>query len=729
MMEGECKMSDQTHLMELVAKELQLKQAIVQQVIKLLDEGNTVPFIARYRKEATGGLDEVQIKDIQDHWQYAVQLAERKEEVIRLIDEQGKLTEELQKNIEAATKLQRVEDLYRPYRQKRRTRATIAKEKGLEPLAEQIFTQSIENIEAIAEQFFTEEHELSTVEDVLAGANDIIAEWISDDPTYRDYIRETTWKLGTIETAIKNAEKDEKEIFKMYYEYDEAIRSLVSHRTLAINRGEKEDVLRVKVVAPEEKIMQFLQKKVIGKVQSEDCAKLIEAAMEDSYKRLIEPSVEREIRARLTETAESQAINVFSENLRNLLLQPPLKGRVILSVDPAFRTGCKLAVVDETGKMLEVGVMFPTAPRNDVKGAEKIVLKLVEKYPIKLIAIGNGTASRETEQFIADVIDKNNLDVPYIIVNEAGASVYSASELAREEFPDLEVEERSAVSIGRRVQDPLAELVKIDPKSIGVGQYQHDVSQKELTHSLDFVVETAVNQVGVNVNTASASLLEHVAGLSKTIAKNIVVAREDLGKFSNRTQLKKVPRLGPKTYEQSIGFLRVIDGANPLDMTPIHPESYDVTKALLTEVGFSLEDVGSDDVRAALAKVDLNVLAEKLDVGVPTLQDIVEALSRPGRDLRDDFPQPILKQKVLSLEDLEEGMEMEGTVRNVVDFGAFVDIGVGQDGLVHISKLANHFVKHPMDVVSVGDVVTVWVDEVDIKRGRIALTMLQEAAK
>lgn len=729
MMEGECKMSDQTHLMELVAKELQLKQAIVQQVIKLLDEGNTVPFIARYRKEATGGLDEVQIKDIQDHWQYAVQLAERKEEVIRLIDEQGKLTEELQKNIEAATKLQRVEDLYRPYRQKRRTRATIAKEKGLEPLAEQIFTQSIENIEAIAEQFFTEEHELSTVEDVLAGANDIIAEWISDDPTYRDYIRETTWKLGTIETAIKNAEKDEKEIFKMYYEYDEAIRSLVSHRTLAINRGEKEDVLRVKVVAPEEKIMQFLQKKVIGKVQSEDCAKLIEAAMEDSYKRLIEPSVEREIRARLTETAESQAINVFSENLRNLLLQPPLKGRVILSVDPAFRTGCKLAVVDETGKMLEVGVMFPTAPRNDVKGAEKIVLKLVEKYPIKLIAIGNGTASRETEQFIADVIDKNNLDVPYIIVNEAGASVYSASELAREEFPDLEVEERSAVSIGRRVQDPLAELVKIDPKSIGVGQYQHDVSQKELTHSLDFVVETAVNQVGVNVNTASASLLEHVAGLSKTIAKNIVVAREDLGKFSNRTQLKKVPRLGPKTYEQSIGFLRVIDGANPLDMTPIHPESYDVTKALMTEVGFSLEDVGSDDVRAALAKVDLNVLAEKLDVGVPTLQDIVEALSRPGRDLRDDFPQPILKQKVLSLEDLEEGMEMEGTVRNVVDFGAFVDIGVGQDGLVHISKLANHFVKHPMDVVSVGDVVTVWVDEVDVKRGRIALTMLQEAAK
>ena len=719
-------MENNEQLMPLVAKELQMKQSIVAQVIQLLDEGNTVPFIARYRKEATGGLDEVEIKSIQDRWTYVVQLAERKAEVLRLIDEQGKLTEELKAEIEAADQLQRLEDLYRPYRQKRRTRATIAKEKGLEPFATLIWEQKVADVDAEAANYLSEEHELSNVEDAIAGANDIIAEWISDDPTYRDYIRETTWKLGKMETTVKDAEKDEKEIFKMYYEYEEAVRTLVSHRVLAVNRGEKEDVLRVKIAAPVEKIISYLEKKVIGEVVSKSCAEVLQAAIEDSYKRLIEPSVEREIRGRLTETAEEQAINVFSENLRNLLLQPPLKGRVILSVDPAFRTGCKLAVVDETGKMLEISVVYPTAPRNDVKGAEKIVMSFMKKYPIELIAIGNGTASRETEQFIADVIRNNDLDTPYIIVNEAGASVYSASELAREEFPDLEVEERSAVSIARRVQDPLAELVKIDPKSIGVGQYQHDVSQKDLTQSLDFVVETAVNQVGVNVNTASSSLLEHVAGLSKTIARNIVVERDELGKFTSRNQLKKVPRLGPKTYEQSIGFLRIIDGKHPLDQTPIHPESYKVTEQLLGEVGFTLEDVGTEALREALATVDVEDIAEKLEVGVMTLRDIMGALSQPGRDLRDDFPQPILKQKVLSLDDLEQGMEMEGTVRNVVDFGAFVDIGVGQDGLVHISKLANRFVKHPMDVVSVGDVVTVWVDEVDVKRGRIALTMLQE---
>lgn len=718
-------MENNEQLMPLVAKELQLKESIVQEVIALLDDGNTVPFIARYRKEVTGGLDEVAIKAIQDRWAYVVQLAERKTEVIRLIDEQGKLTEELQAEIEAANQLQRIEDLYRPYRQKRRTRATIAKEKGLEPLAISIWEQSVTDLDAEAAKYFSEEAELVSVEDVLAGANDIIAEWISDDPAYRDYIRETTWKLGKMETSVKDADKDEKEIYKMYYEYEEAVLTLVSHRVLAVNRGEKEDVLRVKILAPSEKIISYLEKKVIGEPIAAACVEVLQAAIEDSYKRLIEPSVEREIRGRLTEKAEEQAIKVFSENLRNLLLQPPLKGRMILSVDPAFRTGCKLAVVDETGKMLEISVIYPTAPRNDVKGAEKIVMNLLKKYPIELIAIGNGTASRETEQFIADLIQKNDLNIPYIIVNEAGASVYSASELAREEFPDLEVEERSAVSIARRVQDPLAELVKIDPKSIGVGQYQHDVAQKELTQSLDFVVETAVNQVGVNVNTASSSLLEHVAGLSKTIARNIVLEREESGKFTSRNQLKKVPRLGPKTYEQSIGFLRIIDGKHPLDQTPIHPESYKVTEELLEEVGFSLEDVGTEDLRVALAKVDLSAVAEKLDVGVMTLQDIIEALGRPGRDLRDDFPQPILKQKVLSLDDLTEGMEMEGTVRNVVDFGAFVDIGVGQDGLVHISKLANRFVKHPMDVVSVGDVVTVWVDEVDVKRGRIALTMLQ----
>lgn len=712
-------------LITLVAKEIKQKESTIKQVIELLEEGNTVPFIARYRKEATGGLDEVAIKTIQDTWGYAVQLAERKEEVIRLIDEQGKLTEELANEINQATKLQRVEDLYRPYRQKRRTRATIAKEKGLEPLAEKVLNQEVQDLSGEAEQYFSEEHELHSVEEVLEGVNDIIAEWISDDPTYRDFIRETTWKHGIVHTELKDAKKDEKEIYQMYYEYAEAVRSLVSHRTLAINRGEKEDVLRVVIEPPVDKISTYLNEKVVKSAISECCIHVIKKAIDDSYKRLIEPSVEREIRNRLTEIAEEQAISVFSENLRNLLLQPPLKGRTILGVDPAFRTGCKLAVVGETGKMFEINVIYPTAPRNDVAGAEKVILDLVEKFTIELIAIGNGTASRETEQFIANMIQKNDLEMPYIIVNEAGASVYSASELAREEFPDLEVEERSAVSIARRVQDPLAELVKIDPKSIGVGQYQHDVSQKELNHSLAFVVETAVNQVGVNVNTASSSLLEHVAGLSKTTAKNIIKERNELGKFNNRSQLKKVPRLGPKTYEQSIGFLRIVDGDHPLDQTPIHPESYRVTEKLLAEIGFGLEQIGSEKLREKLATVNISEMAQKLAIGEPTLHDIIDALRRPGRDLRDDFPQPILKQKVLSLEDLEQGMEMEGTVRNVVDFGAFVDIGVGQDGLVHISKLAEKFVKHPMDVVSVGDVVTVWVDEVDVKRGRIALAMVK----
>ena len=712
-------------LLDIVAKQLTLKSTIVKQVIDLLEEGNTVPFIARYRKEATGGLDEVNIKAIQDHWSYAVQLAERKEEVIRLIDEQGKLTEKLLADINKATKLQRVEDLYRPYRQKRRTRATIAKEKGLGPLAVTIWEQTLTNVEEVAAEYFSEEHELHTVEEVLQGANDIIAEWISDDPAYRDHIRETTWKQGDIVTTLKNAEKDTTEIFKMYYDYKEPIRSLVSHRILAINRGEKEDVIRVSVEPPVEKLHSYLEQQVIGRAQNAKCAELLKTAIEDSFKRLIEPSVEREIRNRLTEIGEEQAISVFSENLRNLLLQPPLRGRMILAVDPAFRTGCKLAVVDETGKMLDISVMFPTAPRNDVKGAEKKVLDFVNKYGIELIAIGNGTASRETEQFIADVISNHTLDIPYIIVNEAGASVYSASELAREEFPDLEVEERSAVSIGRRVQDPLAELVKIDPKSIGVGQYQHDVSQKELNNELGFVVETAVNQVGVNVNTASSSLLEHVAGLSKTTANNIVKEREALGKFTKRTQLKKVPRLGPKTYEQSIGFLRVIDGVNPLDQTPIHPESYEAAETLLEALDCDVTEIGSEKLQEKLKTVNPKEMAATLEIGEPTLVDIIDALQRPSRDLRDDFPQPILKQKVLSMEDLEQGMELEGTVRNVVDFGAFVDIGVGQDGLVHISKLASRFVKHPMDVVSVGDVVTVWVDEVDVKRNRIALTMVK----
>ena len=713
-------------LVTLVAKEVNLKPKTIEQVIRLLNEGNTVPFIARYRKEATGGLDEVEIKKIQDTWNYASQLAERKEEVIRLIDEQGKLTEELRKEIEQATKLQRVEDLYRPYRQKRRTRATIAKEKGLEPLAELVFKQELEDVKVEAEKYFSEEQELHDVETVLAGVNDIIAEWISDEAEYRDFIRKVTWNHGTLHTELKADANDEKEVYKMYYDFSEAIRSLVSHRTLAINRGEKEEVLRVTIEPPIERIMTYLEDKVIQTNKSQACIEIIKEAIEDSYKRLIQPSIEREIRNQLTEEAEDQAINVFAENLRNLLLQPPLKGRTILGVDPAFRTGCKLAVVDETGKMLDISVMYPTAPRNDVEGAEKTILQLLNKYNVELIAIGNGTASRETEQFIADVIQKHGLNIPYIIVNEAGASVYSASELAREEFPDLEVEERSAVSIARRVQDPLAELVKIDPKSIGVGQYQHDVSQKELTNSLNFVVETAVNQVGVNVNTASSSLLEHVAGLSKTTAKNIIARRNELGKFSNRSQLKDVPRLGPKTYEQSIGFLRIIDGDNPLDQTPIHPESYEVTEKLLNELGFTVEQIGTELLIEKLLEVNVDEMSEKLEVGKPTLIDIIDALRRPGRDVRDDFPQPILKTKVLTLEDLKQGMELEGTVRNVVDFGAFVDIGVGQDGLVHISKLSKKYVKHPMDVVSVGDVVTVWVDDVDVKRGRIALTMIKE---
>jgi len=710
-------------IIDLVTKETEIKAHTVTKVISLLEEGNTVPFIARYRKEMTSGLDEVEIKLIQDTYEYAKQLKERKEEIIRLIDEQDKLTEELAKEINAATKLQRLEDLYRPYRKKRRTRATIAQEKGLEPLAKQIFEQALTDVETEATTYLSEEHELATIEDVLAGVNDIIAEWISDDASYREYIRNETWKRGSIETIAKDKNLDEKQVFKMYYEYSEPIRSLVSHRTLAINRGEKEGVLRVSIQPPVEQLVGFLGRQVIQNRVVEACAVILDAAIEDSYKRLIEPSVDREIRNRLTEEAEIQAIDIFSENLKNLLLQPPLKGKMILALDPAFRTGCKLAVIDETGKMHEVSVIYPTAPRNDIKGAEKAVLAYIEKYNIELIAIGNGTASRESEQFVADVINNNKLDVAYIIVNEAGASVYSASELAREEFPKLEVEERSAVSIGRRVQDPLAELVKIDPKSIGVGQYQHDVTQKLLNESLDFIVETAVNQVGVDVNTASAPLLEHVAGLSKTTANNIILKREELGRFSTRKELKDVPRLGPKTYEQSIGFLRIIEGKHPLDQTPIHPESYKQTEKLLKLLDCVLTDLGTEELNDKIKAMNIAEMAAELDIGELTLKDITDALMRPGRDPRDDFPQPLLKQGVMSLENLEPGMEMQGTVRNVVDFGAFVDIGVGQDGLVHISKLSNRFIKHPMDVVSVGDVVTVWIDEVDIKRGRVALTM------
>lgn len=708
-----------------VAKETKVNTSIVNKVIDLLNEGNTVPFIARYRKEITGGLDEVQIKAVQDKWHYAVNLSDRKQEVLRIIEEQGKLTEELQREITLATQLQRVEDLYRPYKQKRRTRATIAKEKGLEPFAELIWQQNNTDVAIESEKYFSEEHELHTVEDVITGVNDIIAEWISDDPEFRDYIREETFKRGTVQAEVKLKEKDEKGVYEMYYAYNEAVRSLVSHRILALNRGEKEGVLKVGIEAPAERIETFLRKRLIKNTANQKELEIINGAIEDGYKRLIQPSIERELRSNLTEKAEEQAIDVFSENLKNLLLQPPLKGRTVLGVDPAFRTGCKLAVVDETGKVHQVGVIFPTAPKNDTVGAEKVVMEYIKKYQVELIAIGNGTASRETEQFISDVITNNELDIPYIIVNEAGASVYSASKLAREEFPDLQVEERSAASIARRVQDPLAELVKIDPKSIGVGQYQHDVSQKSLNESLSFVVETAVNQVGVNVNTASTSLLQHVAGLSKTVATNIVNKRNEEGKFTNRKQLKKIPRLGAKTYEQGIGFLRIVDGDHPLDRTPIHPESYKHTEQLLQMIDCKLVDIGTSKLNEKIKTLDKKEIAAKLEIGEPTLIDIMSALSRPGRDPRDDFPQPLLKQNVLSLEDLKPGMEMQGTVRNVVDFGVFVDIGVKQDGLVHISKMANKFVKHPMDIASVGDVVTVWVEQIDVNKGRIALSMVK----
>lgn len=711
-------------LSKAVAKEVGIQANVIDKVIALLDEGNTVPFIARYRKEVTGGLDEVQIKQISDQWTYAINLSDRKEEVIRLIDEQGKLTDDLKKEIIEANQLQRVEDLYRPYRQRRRTRATIAKEKGLEPLAKVVWNQEDSTIYQQAEQYFSEEHELHTTEEVFAGVNDIIAEWISDDAENREFIRDETFKRGQIISNVKNKERDEKNVYEMYYEFNEAIRSIVSHRILALNRGEKEDVLRVAIEPPVERILHFLRTKTIKKNGNKTCIGLIKEAIEDSYKRLIQPSIEREIRNQLTEIAENQAIEVFSENLKNLLLQPPLKGRTVLGIDPAFRTGCKNAVVDETGKVHEVNVMYPTAPRNDVEGAEKIMLNLLNNYDIELIAIGNGTASRETEQFVANVIQKHNIEIPYIIVNEAGASVYSASPLAREEFPDLEVEERSAVSIARRVQDPLAELVKIDPKSIGVGQYQHDVSQKDLNDSLEFVVETAVNQVGVNVNTASTSLLQYVAGLSKTVANNIVTRRNEIGKFSTRKELNDIPRLGPKTYEQGIGFLRVLDGENPLDRTPIHPESYQHTEKLLAMIGCELNDIGSERLQERLKTVNKQDIATELGIGDMTLTDIIDALSRPERDPRDDFPQPLLQQNIITLEDIKPGMEMQGTVRNVVDFGVFVDIGVGQDGLVHISKMANTFVKHPMDIAQVGDVVTVWVEDVDVERGRIALSMI-----
>lgn len=711
-------------LLQQIANELNFSSKQINNVISLVDEGNTVPFIARYRKEVTGALDEVQLREIIDRWDYLQNLEQRKDEVIRLIDEQGKLTEKLKQQILQANQLQVVEDLYRPYKQKRRTRATIAKEKGLEPLAKWMMTFPLKgSLEQEAKKFVSTEKEVPTSEDAIAGAKDIIAEWISDEASYRQWIRSRTFSTALIVSTVKDKEKDDKQTYEMYYDYSEPVKKIVPHRVLALNRGEKEGVLRISIHPDIEMILAYLVKKVIKEERSIVTDEVV-SAIEDGYKRLIQPAIEREIRNELTEKAEDRAIHIFSANLRKLLLQPPLKGKTVLGVDPAFRTGCKLAVVDETGKVHGVGVMFPHPPNAKRSEAKKIMLQMITEYNVEMIAIGNGTASRETEQFVAEVLKEIEKDIFYIIVNEAGASVYSASELAREEFPNLQTEERSAASIARRVQDPLAELVKIDPKSVGVGQYQHDVSQKKLNDSLTFVVETAVNQVGVNVNTASKSLLQYVAGLNKTVANNIVKHREEHGKFVNRQQLKAVPRLGAKTYEQSIGFLRIIDGNEPLDQTSIHPENYEAVKMLLQKLNCQIDDLGENKLEKALANISVEEMAEELGVGDFTLQDIIASLVKPSRDPRDELSAPLLKKDVLQLEDLAPGMELEGTVRNVVDFGAFIDIGVKEDGLVHISKLSKRFVKHPLDVVSVGDVVTVWVENVDVDKGRVSLSMI-----
>ncbi|MDL5612738.1 Tex family protein [Bacillus halotolerans] len=713
-------------LKQQIAKEIGLSQKHVESVIRLLEDGNTVPFIARYRKEQTGSMDEVQIQTISERWQYIQNLNQRKEEVIRLITEQDKLTDELKRKIDQSVKLQEVEDLYRPYKQKRKTKATVAKSKGLEPLADYIMTlPQDDRLAETADQYISEEQEVFTREEAIEGAKHIIAEQISDEPNFRKWIRQETFKKGTIKSAAgKSADTDEKNVYEMYYEYEEPIAKVVPHRVLAMNRGEKEDILKVSIEPPADHIKAYLENQII-KNRSTSVKEILQETIEDSYKRLIQPAIEREIRKELSEKADEQAIHIFSENLRKLLLQPPMKGKMVLGVDPAFRTGCKLAVSDETGKVLKIDVIYPHAPVKKTKEAHEKVKTILEEYQVEMVAIGNGTASRETEQFIVDVLKDTPRDIYYVIVNEAGASVYSASELAREEFPQLQVEERSAVSIARRLQDPLAELVKIDPKSVGVGQYQHDVSQKRLNESLRFVVETVVNQVGVNVNTASAALLQYVAGLSKSVAGNIVKKREELGKFSNRKELKDIPRLGAKTYEQCIGFLRVQEGTEPLDRTGIHPESYKETKTLLKKFGLSTEQIGTAELKDKINKLELSETAKELGIGEITLKDICEQLTRPERDPRDEVPKPLLKTDVLQLEDLKEGMELQGTVRNVVDFGAFVDIGVKQDGLVHISKLSNQFVKHPLDVVSVGDIVTVWVDGVDVQKGRVSLSMVK----
>lgn len=708
----------------MLSKEFGISLHQVDSTIGLIDAGNTIPFIARYRKEVTGGLDDTVLRDLFDRLTYLRNLESRREEIIRLIDEQGKLTDEIVEDIKEANTMTELEDIYRPYKPKRRTRATIAREKGLKPLSDIILNQDIidNNIEDIALSYINPEKDVNTTEDALQGAMDIIAEVVSDNADFRKMIRKFTFDNGII---TSNASKDEKSVYEMYYEYREAVSKIVPHRVLAINRGEREGFLSVKIDVDQQKIIDMLNFKVI--INNDSVAAIyIKRAVEDAYKRLISPAIEREIRNSLTEGAEEQAIQVFGENLRNLLLQPPVRGKVVMGVDPGYRTGNKVAVVDATGRVLDTGIVYITLPNHNVEKGKTLIKELMEKHDVDIIAIGNGTASRETEIVIAEIIKEIEKEVLYMVVSEAGASVYSASKLASEEFPEYDVALRSAVSIARRLQDPLAELVKIDPKAIGVGQYQHDVNQTRLADALKGVVEDCVNSVGVDLNTASPSLLQYVSGITRTVAINIVEYRQDKGSFSNRRELLKVKKLGPKTFEQCAGFLRIPDGDNILDNTAVHPESYDVARKLLDVLDHTLEDVKNGNLKdpgQKLRDLDMKELSKRLDIGIPTLKDIISELQKPGRDPREELPPPMLRSDIMSIEDLKPGMLLDGTVRNVVDFGAFVDIGVHQDGLVHISELSDRYVKHPMDVVGVGDIVKVKILDVDVDRKRISLTM------
>lgn len=708
---------------EILKGEFNLKNEQIENVIKLIDEGNTIPFIARYRKEMTGEMSDIILRQFNDRLNYLRNLQSRKEDVQRIIGEQGKLTDEIIKNLAKANTLQEVEDIYAPFKQKKRTRATIAKEKGLENLALLILDKNIYDINKEAEQFINEEKNILSVEDALKGANDIIAEIISDNAQIRKYIRENALKYGVIVT--KNA-KDEKSVYDMYYDFSERVSNMASHRVLAINRGEKEEFLKVKLEIDNDRMLKYIENQYINKDNFKNKDILV-AAIEDAYKRLIFPAIEREVRNHLTELAQERAINVFGENIKNLLLQPPLKGKVVMGFDPGYVNGCKIAVVDASGKFLDEAIVYPHKPQSKTEQAKKILKKLIETYKIDVIAIGNGTASRESEALISQLIKELGVNTQYIIVNEAGASIYSASELAAEEHPDINVSIRGAISIGRRLQDPLAELVKIDPESIGVGQYQHDLNKKRLKEVLDGVVEDSVNKVGLDLNTASHSLLEHIAGVSKTVAKNIIVYREENGPFKSRNELKKVKRLGPSAFVQCAGFMRIENGKNPLDNTGVHPESYDICKKMLEILGYSLDDVKNkniSDIDERIENIGLKNLSEKLNVGEVTLKDIILEIKKPGRDPREeDGMKPILRTDVLKIEDIKEGMTLKGTVRNVVDFGVFVDIGIKNDGLVHKSQISNKFVKDPMEICSVGDIIDVKVIGIDLEKQRVSLSM------